>query len=170
MTSPLPPFSPHQLMLLSQSCYGDPLLPQYLERTLTEGPGDYDWPPRPGTYVGEQIPLWERVFAQIWHQGSIYPATYVAVPVWCEVVLGAPELNHSPLLELICLIEESRERHESELAPVVGQKIITAYNAALQRLLLILPDRIEQQENATTEGRVTAQQLLRLQAFALGKR
>ncbi|RJF74624.1 hypothetical protein D3875_03525 [Deinococcus cavernae] len=116
------------------------------------------------------MPLWERVFTQIWHQGTLYPATYVALPVWCEVVIKSPDRNHAPLLERIGLIEQSRGRQEKELALVVGQDMVRAYEAALQRLLPVLPEQIKRQEDATPGGLSTIRNLLGLQAFALGKR
>ena len=70
------PFPPRQRELLLNSCYHDPRLPEYVERMLVEGPRDYDWPRAPGQYDLEEFPLHERVWAQIWHQGDIYPATY----------------------------------------------------------------------------------------------
>lgn len=162
-------FTPHQLTLLAQSCYGDPQLPDYLQRTLTEGPGPYDWPPAPGTSTGEQVPLWRRVFDQIWHQGTIYPATYVAVPVWCDLIVRTPDLNHTPLLELICLIEQSRGRHDPELAGTVGPEAVTAYGAALRRLVPLLPRQIAFHSETDRQGVEAVHTLLALQAFALGQ-
>ena len=60
-------FTHRQLELLGQNCHGVTDLPELLERMRREGPGDYSWPPAPGQYESEDIPLFERIFAQIWH-------------------------------------------------------------------------------------------------------
>lgn len=145
-------FTPHQLELLKQSCYGDPQLPEYLERILVEGPGDYDWPPEPGYYEGEQIPLHERIWAQIWHQGDIYPATYVAVPVLCEVVARFPQLNHWLMLSYLLWIEQSRPRFEPLVRSHLEEADLQNYRAALAALLEHLPAQLRMQNDNTEIG------------------
>ncbi|MDO4245762.1 MAG: hypothetical protein Q4C89_07050 [Deinococcus sp.] len=162
-------FTPRQLELLRQSCYGDPQLPEYLERILVEGPGDYDWPPEPGYYEGEQIPLHERIWAQIWHQGDIYPATYVAVPVLCEVVARFPQLNHWLMLSNLVAIEQSRPRFEPHLKPYLDTETLAAYDAALADLLPHLPAQLRMQDDSTQQGLSIVQRILALMAFATGQ-
>lgn len=162
-------FTPHQRQLLLKSCYSDPKLSEYLERIVVEGPGEYDWPPAPGYYEGEQIPLHERIWAQIWHQGDIYPATYVAVPVLCEVVARFPELNHSVLLSQLGMIEQSRPRFEERIKPHLDAETLTAYNAALAGLLPHLPAQLRMQDDSTAQGFSAAETILALMAFATGQ-
>ena len=162
-------FTPHQRQLLLHSCYGDPKLPEYLERIVVEGPGEYDWPPAPGSYEGEQIPLHERIWAQIWHQGDIYPATYVAVPVLCEVVARFPELNHATLLSQLVMIERSRPRFEPRLKPHLDAETLTAYDAALAGLLPHLPAQLRIQDDSKTQGFSAAEAILALMAFVTGQ-
>ena len=133
----------HQRQLLLHSCYGDPKLPEYLERIVVEGPGEYDWPPAPGSYEGEQIPLHERIWAQIWHQGDIYPATYLAVPVLCEVVARFPELNHATLLSQLVMIERSRPHFQPRLKPHLDAETLTAEGGKLEPESLNGTDRME---------------------------
>lgn len=162
-------FTPHQRQLLLHSCYGDPKLPEYLERIVVEGPGEYDWPPAPGYYEGEEIPLRERIWAQIWHQGDIYPATYIAVPVLCEVVARFPELNHATLLAQLVMIERSRPHFEPRLKPHLDAETLTAYDAALAGLLPHLPAQLRMQDDSTQGGFQAAKTILGLLAFACGQ-
>lgn len=162
-------FTSRQLALLEQSCYGDLQLPEYLKRIVVEGPGEYDWPPAPGQYEGEQIPLHERIWAQIWHQGDIYPATYVAVPVLCEVVARFPELNHATLLSQLVMIERSRPHFEPRLKPHLDAETLTAYDAALAGLLPHLLAQLRMQDDSTAQGFSAAETILALIAFATGK-
>lgn len=165
-------FTPRQLKLLAQSCYGDPLLPEHLERIVVEGPGPYDWPPAPGYYEGEQIPLWERIFAQIWHQGTIYPATYVAVPIWCEVIARFPAMKHAQLVSLLSLIEQSRMHYQPPMLSA-GQIVpadVEHYESALRGLLPHLTDQLKLLSDGTVEGFRAVESVLALIAYATGQR
>ncbi|MFC6591404.1 hypothetical protein ACFP81_04840 [Deinococcus lacus] len=151
------------------SCYGDPRLPEYLERMLVEGPGDYDWPPAPRHYALEEFPLWERVWGQIWHQGDIYPATYIAVPVLCEVVARFPAVNHATLFSQLVMIEHSRPRFEPLIKPHLTESDLHNYQAALESLLPHLPAQLRMHDDATPHGLEDVQTILALMAFAAGQ-
>ncbi len=163
------PFTPRQRQLLLDSCYHDFRLPEYLERILVEGPGDYDWPPAPGQYDPEEFPLWERIWAQIWHQGSIYLATYIAVPVLCEVVARFPGMNHAVLLSQLVMIENSRPRFEPLIKSQLHESDLHEYQAALEGLLPHLPAQLRMQDDSTANGLRATQSILALYAFAVGK-
>ncbi|GGR14459.1 hypothetical protein [Deinococcus ruber] len=115
----MPIFSEQELNLLTQSCYKNPRLAEWLERSLTEGPGDYDWMlTAEGFYPDDEIPLFENILAEIEHQGTIYPATFVAVPVLCQLPERFPQQDHSVLLETLARIEESRRAQNDDGQPV----------------------------------------------------
>lgn len=163
------PFTVRQHQLLLDSCYHDPRLPEYLERVLIEGPGDYNWPPAPGQYDPEEFPLWERIWTKIWHQGDIYPATYVAVPVLCEVVAQFPEMNHSVLFSQLVLIERSRPHFEPLLRPDLEESDLQNYRAALENLLPHLPAQLRMQDDSTAHGFDAAETILAPIAFITGQ-
>ncbi|PNY81391.1 hypothetical protein [Deinococcus koreensis] len=165
------PFTSRELGLLSQNCYGATDLPEWLERMRLEGPGDYGWPPAPGHYAPEDTPLYERIFAQIWHQGDLYPATYIAVPVWCEVVARFPEISHARLLSLLSLIETFRPLFQPRLLGEgrIGQGEIAAYEQALSQLAGHLPRQLTLLSDSTVAGFREVESVLALLAFASGQ-
>ncbi|UQN05301.1 hypothetical protein [Deinococcus sp. QL22] len=102
-------FTEQELNLLAHSAHHSPRLVEWLERVVVEGPGDYDWMlTAEGFYTNDQIPLFENILAEIEDQGTIYPATFVAVPVLCQLPERFPQQDHSVLLETLDRLEEAR--------------------------------------------------------------
>ncbi|PTA69614.1 hypothetical protein [Deinococcus arcticus] len=163
-------FTPEEQLLLKQSCYGDARLEEWLLATLQVGPGEYGFSARSGYFPEDQIPLYERVWSQIWHQGTIYPATLVAVPVWCEMIRRFPALYHGELYVLLTLIECSRTEGNTCPAPLaVSAEVILKYKQALAGLAQTLPAQLAQADDTTPEGLSHVQALLALLAFGQGK-
>ena len=127
-------FSEQELNLLTQSCYKNPRLAEWLERSLIEGPGDYDWMlTAEGFYPDDEIPLFENILAEIEHQGTIYPATFVAVPILCQLPERFPQQDHSVLLETLARLEEAR-RVQNDDGAAVPETILDKYVKALAHL------------------------------------
>ncbi|ANE44162.1 hypothetical protein [Deinococcus puniceus] len=127
-------FTEQKLKLLAQSAHHSPRLAEWLERVLTEGPGDYDWMlTAEGFYTNDQIPLFENILAEIEDQGTIYPATLVAVPVLCQLPKRFPQQDHSVLLETLDRLEEAR-RVQNYDGAAVPEPILAKYAEALADL------------------------------------
>ncbi|MBZ9753119.1 hypothetical protein GO986_19645 [Deinococcus sp. HMF7620] len=103
---------------------------------------EYGFPPESRIYREEEIPLYQRTWSQIWHQGTIYPATCVAVPVWCAVIHRFPAVFHGELFVLLALIEASRQRrntHPPGLEAHLSLAFRVNYRQALEGLAAVLP-------------------------------
>lgn len=127
-------FTEQELNLLAHSAHHSPRLVEWLERVLVEGPGDYDWMlTAEGFYTNDQIPLFENILAEIEDQGTIYPATFVAVPVLCQLPGRFPQQDHSVLLETLDRLEEARAV-ENFHGAAVPEHILAKYVKALADL------------------------------------
>ncbi|MFB9993693.1 hypothetical protein ACFFLM_17155 [Deinococcus oregonensis] len=127
-------FTEQEFKLLAQSAHHSPRLSEWLERILVEGPGDYDWMlTAEGFYTNDEIPLFENVLAEIEQEGTIYPATFVAVPVLCQLPELFPQQDHSVLLETLARLEEAR-RIQNYGGAAVPDNILDKYIKALAHL------------------------------------
>jgi hypothetical protein len=161
-------FTEQELQLLAQSCYSNLRLKEWLERVLVEGPGNYDWMlTAEGFYTNDQIPLFENILAEIEHQGTIYPATFVAVPVFCRLPILFPEQDHTTLLSTLCRIEYSRVLQLCE--GDIPADILKKYRISLSSLVPVILSSLDLTSDETYGGIDKTTSLLALLALIKDK-
>lgn len=140
------PFTEQELELLAQSCYGDPRLPHWLERMLEEGPGEDGWPEGERDSKDKPVPIDFLVWNEIFHQGTLYPATFVAIPILCRAIEKFDNSNHSRLINSISTVENFRrirglddEPYEADLP----EEVLRTYYQSLGRLAEAIPRHLK---------------------------
>ncbi|WP_345450637.1 hypothetical protein [Deinococcus aluminii] len=161
------PFTDEQRRLLLDNAYNDPRLPELLERMLIEGPGEY--PMEPSSCEEEELPLWERVWSLVYHQATLYPATFVAVPFMCEVLkfsASTPE----PFLYL-AEIEAVRsvQQDVKNRFPAVTDELWRDYSEAIRSLGPLILEKLTANFDTAYRSEVVKASMLSLLAFSGGE-
>ena len=102
-----------------------------------------------------QEPIYE-LFGNIWHQGTVYPATAAAVPFLYEL-LTAPDVEDKPSIAhlLACIADGSGylEVHaEIEIGGVTWRKILSEKGMSLEDELAREADEIQSVRRAASAG------------------
>lgn len=146
------------------SCYGERSVATLLQKLLTV--------PLPLPHREHEPTLWDELFGELYHQGTLYPATIAAMPHLVRLVARVEPPGRAEWLSGIAEIEAMRTLGdvydpEGQITP----ELMTAYEQALRDVVPLVQEAIE--AGARWEGvksEVTLATLLSLLAFAQRER
>jgi len=146
------------------SCYGGWPVADLLERLLTES--------FPLPHVEHRPTLWDQLFSELYHQGTLYPATIAAMPHLVRIVARVEPRQRTEWLSLIADIEAMRTvgnvyDPQEQLTP----DLVNAYEETFLEVTVLAQETIAAggwRESVRSESSLAA--LLSLSAFASGER
>jgi hypothetical protein len=85
---------------------------------------------------GGQEKTWSELWTTLCHQGTVYTASFAAVPHLVEMALNTPKEDRLQLIVLVAMIERGRLVHNGAFLPKVSETVYFASLALLGEIIL----------------------------------